>query len=47
MFFHPEFNRDLKNKIGLWYHSDELVAIATYDHYFGEAFLLLNRDLKS
>jgi len=38
MFFHPEFNRDLKNKIGLWYHADELIAIATYDHYFGEAF---------
>jgi predicted GNAT family N-acyltransferase len=38
MFYHPEFNRDLMDKIGLWYCNDELVGIATYDHYFGEAF---------
>lgn len=38
MFFHPEFNRNFMDKIGLWYCNDELVGIATYDHYFGEAF---------
>lgn len=38
MFFHPEFNRDLMDKIGLWYCNEKLVGIATYDHYFGEAF---------
>jgi len=38
MFFHPDFNRDLKNKIGLWYLDEELVGLATYDHYYGEAF---------
>lgn len=38
MFFHPDFNSDLMDKIGLWYCNDELVGIATYDHYFGESF---------
>ncbi|WP_130807099.1 GNAT family N-acetyltransferase [Senegalia massiliensis] len=38
MFFHPDFNRDLIDKIGLWFCNDKLVGIATYDHYFGEAF---------
>ena len=38
MFFHPKFNSDLMDKIGLGYCNDELVGIATYDHYFGEAF---------
>lgn len=46
MFFHPDFNRDLKNKIGLWYLDDELVAIATYDHYFGEAFFATKQGFK-
>lgn len=38
MFFHPDFDRDRMNKIGLWFCNEELVGIATYDHYFGEAF---------
>lgn len=38
MFFHPDFNSDLMDKIGLWYCNDEIVGITTYDHYFGEAF---------
>ncbi|PQP81745.1 GNAT family N-acetyltransferase [Paenibacillus sp. PCH8] len=38
MFFHPDFNHDLMDKIGLWYCNDELVGLATFDHYFGEAF---------
>lgn len=38
MFFHPEFNRNLLNKIGLWFLDDNLVGIAVYDHYLGEAF---------
>ncbi len=38
MFFHPDFNRNLKDKIGLWYYEGQLVGIATYDHYLGEAF---------
>ncbi|OAB28350.1 hypothetical protein PMSD_22765 [Paenibacillus macquariensis subsp. defensor] len=38
MFFHPEFNRDVMDTIGLWYCNDDLVGIATFDHYFGEAF---------
>ncbi len=38
MFFHPEFDRSLLEKIGLWFSNDELVGVAIYDHYFGEAF---------
>ncbi|WP_243151894.1 GNAT family N-acetyltransferase [Clostridium senegalense] len=38
MFFHPEFNSNLIDKIGLWFCDEELVGMATYDHYFGEAF---------
>lgn len=38
MYFHPDFNRDLIDKIGLWFCNDELVGMATYDHYLGEAF---------
>ncbi|WP_019419032.1 GNAT family N-acetyltransferase [Paenibacillus sp. OSY-SE] len=40
MFFHPDFDRDIMNKIGLWFSNDELVGMATYDHYFGEAFFV-------
>ena len=38
MFFHPEFCKDLIDKIGLWFCDDELVGIASYDHSLGEAF---------
>lgn len=38
MFFHPDFNRELMDKIGLWFLGDELVGLATYDYYFGEGF---------
>ena len=35
------------DKIGLWYCNEKLVGIATYDHYFGEAFLQLNKGLEN
>lgn len=38
MFFHPEFDRNLIGKIGLWFADEDLVGLTTYDHYFGEAF---------
>lgn len=38
IFFHSDFSRDLIDKIGLWFCNDELVGIATYDYYLGEAF---------
>ncbi len=38
MFFHPEFNRDLMDKIGLWFLDEKLIALATYNHYLGEGF---------
>ena len=38
MFFHPEFDRSLLEKIGLWFSNNDLVGVAIYDHYFGEAF---------
>ncbi|USB33386.1 GNAT family N-acetyltransferase [Paenibacillus sp. YPG26] len=37
MMYHPEFNNDLIDNIGLWFCNDELVGMATFDHYFGEA----------
>ncbi|CAM4227751.1 ribosomal-protein-alanine acetyltransferase [Lederbergia lenta] len=42
--FHPEFNHDLANKIGLWFSSNnELIGMTTYDHYFGEAFYAVKK----
>jgi len=38
MFFHPEFNRDLIDKIGLWFLGEELVGLTTYDHYLCDEF---------
>lgn len=38
MVFHPEFDHNTIEKIGLWFYEDELVGMTTYDHYFGEAF---------
>ena len=38
MFFHPEFDRGSSGKIGLWFFGEDLVGVAIYDHYFGEAF---------
>lgn len=38
MFFHPEFDRDSLEKIGLWFSGEDLVGVAIYDFYFGEAF---------
>ncbi|WCM69322.1 hypothetical protein LZD60_11560 [Clostridium perfringens] len=45
MFFHPEFNRELIDKIGLWFSDEKLIALATYDHYLGEGFLQPKKDL--
>ncbi|MCT2536255.1 GNAT family N-acetyltransferase [Aquibacillus koreensis] len=43
MFFHPEFENSLVGKIGLWFDSDELVGMTTYDHYYGEAFFAVKK----
>lgn len=43
MVFHPEFNISLADKIGLWFSSNELVGMTTYDHYFGEAFFAVKK----
>ena len=40
MVFHPDFNSDLIDKIGLWFCNNELIGMTTYDHYFGEAFFV-------
>lgn len=39
MYFHPEFDRSLIEKIGLWFSGENLVGAAIYDYYLGEAFL--------
>lgn len=38
MYFHPYFDRDNMNVIGLWKCDDEVVGAAIYDMYYGEAF---------
>lgn len=38
MYFHPELDRSFIERIGLWFTEDELVGVALYDFYPGEAF---------
>lgn len=38
MYFHPYFDREQLNTIGLWKCGGEVVGAAIYDMYFGEAF---------
>ena len=38
MIEHPEFDKSLKNSIGLWIADDKIVGAAIYDMYFGEGF---------
>ena len=38
MYEHPEFDRSLKNSIGLWLDNGKVAGAAVYDMYFGEAF---------
>lgn len=38
MYEHPEFDKRLKNAIGLWLDGGKIVGSAIYDMYFGEAF---------
>lgn len=35
---HPEFDRDARSAIGLWWAGDRVVGAAIYDMYYGEAF---------
>ena len=36
MIEHPEFDKSLKNSIGLWTVNDKIVGAAIYDMYFGK-----------
>ena len=38
MIEHPEFDKSLKNSIGLWTVDGKIVGAAIYDMYFGEGF---------
>lgn len=38
MYEHPEFDKSVRNSIGLWWDNDRIVGAAIYDMYFGEAF---------
>ena len=38
MIEHPEFDKSLKESIGLWRDGGRIVGAAIYDLYFGEAF---------
>lgn len=38
MYEHPEFDKESKDYIGLWWDKDKVVGAAIYDMYFGEAF---------
>lgn len=46
MIHNPEFDNDISNKIGMWFDENELVAIATYDHYLGESIFLTDDKYK-
>lgn len=39
MYEHPYFNKDDMHKIGLWYDDNEIIGVAIYDMYMGEAFV--------
>lgn len=43
MYFHPDFDNSLSEKIGLWYCGDEIAGTAIYDHYLGEGFFAVRR----
>lgn len=38
MYEHPEFDKSLKESIGLWWGNGQIVGAAIYDMYYGEAF---------
>ncbi len=38
MIEHPEFDKSLRETIGLWWDGERVVGAAIYDMYFGEAF---------
>ncbi len=38
MYFHEDFDKNLIHSIGLWITEGNVVGVATYDQYFGEAF---------
>jgi hypothetical protein len=46
MMYHPDFQHDLIDRIGLWFCNEKLVGMATYDHYLGEAFYAVKKDYK-
>ena len=35
---HPEFDKSLRDSIGLWFEGGRIIGTAIYDMYFGEAF---------
>ncbi len=46
MIEHPEFDKSLKNSIGIWTVDDKIVGAAIYDMYFGEGFCGVLPDYK-
>lgn len=43
MYFHPDFDISISDKIGLWYSDDKIVGTAIFDHYLGEAFFAVKK----
>lgn len=43
MYFHPEFDRSILDKVGLWFAGQELVGMAAYDGYLGDGFFPVKR----
>ncbi len=43
MYFHPDFDSSISDKIGLWYCEDKIIGAAIYDHYLGEAFFAVKK----
>ncbi len=43
MYFHPDFDSSISEKIGMWYCNDKIIGTAIYDHYLGEAFFAVRK----
>ena len=41
MYEHPEFNKELKPYIGMWFDKEKLVGLVAFDMYFGEVSCLV------
>jgi predicted N-acetyltransferase YhbS len=44
---HPNFNRDLTHRFGIWEKDDEIIGIACYENQLGECLISVSREHQS